>query len=259
MLARDLRVVDDDVVVGRAADRSIWRRALREVELPDDGLVLFRRGARARGGWRGRRHRNAKRLCDLQEQAHLQGDRSENDHHAGIDRHRVVRCDARLPDRHAGGRSEIGQGEPIARQDRVLGSEARVLDDEVRLRGIVADDQLSGGRGELPACHQHQADGGMRDRNLSLPDRERRLQIEWHRGTGRDWLAGAGRGPLTIVHESERAVSLVNDARVVRRNAGSREHDVAVRSATNDDRLFSEPRDHRMQEVITPGGNVECH
>jgi hypothetical protein len=138
----------------------------------------------------------------------------------------------------------------------MLGCDGRVLDDQVRLRGIVPDDQLARRSGKLPARHQHEADGGMRDRNLRLADRKRRLQIEGYRLTRRNGPPCTSGWALAIVDEGEHAVSLVHDARMVRGDAGRCEDDVAIGRATNDDRLLAEPRNHRRQEVITPEG--EC-
>jgi hypothetical protein len=96
----------------------------------------------------------------------------------------------------------------------------------------------------MRACHQHETNRGVRERDLRLADGERRLEIERHRLPRRDRTTTTGRGPLAVVDEDELTVALVHEPRVVRRHPGHRQDDVAIRSAAYEDGLFAEARYH---------------
>jgi hypothetical protein len=119
-----------------------------------------------------------------------------------------------------------------------------VLDDEVASSRVAPDEQMSRRRLELAARHQHEPDGRVRERNLRLADVEGRLQVERHGLPRRDGPPAARRGALPVVDEDELPIALVDDARVLRRDAGHRQHDVGICAAAYEDRLLSEAGDH---------------
>ena len=250
MPARNLRVIDDDVVVRRAADRSVRLLALREVELTDDGLVLLGRGGGGRRGCGLHGDGDAERLRDLQKHPDRNRHRAERDDHARVGRHRALRRDACIADRHAGGRSEIGDGHPVARENGVLLGDGRMLNDEARGGRIAADDQL-GRRLMLAARHEHEPDGRVRGRHLNLADGKWRHQIEWDGLPGADGAPSRDRRTLPVVGEHELPATLMNDASVMRRHTGRRQHDVAIGSTSDENGLLSESGDHARIEVNT--------
>ena len=203
--ARDLRVRDDDVVVRRAADRPVLRRRPREVELPDDRLVLLRRAGwlpAAAGAGCATAMPNDFATCRRSVTGSASGPSTIT--MRGSTCTGLLRRDPRLADRHAARRSEIGDRHAIARERRVLRRDRGVLDHEVAL----APDRVRraagpGAPGAAPR-HQHETDRGMRERNLRLPDRERCLQIERHRLARRYRPPAARRRPLSVVDEDER-------------------------------------------------------
>jgi hypothetical protein len=250
VFARNLRVIDDDVVVGCAADRPIGRLALRKIELAYHRLMLFGAAACRRLCRRLHGDGNSERLCNLQKEPDRDRHRAERHDHARIGRHRALRRDARVTDRDARRRAEIGDRHLIASEHRVRFGDGGMLNDETRSRRIAADDEL-GWRVVLPARHQHEAYRRVRERYLRLADGERRNEVEGNRLSRRDGASPRRRGPLTVVREDELPVPLMNDARVMGGYAGRREDDVTVGGTPDQNGLLSKSGNHGRIESIT--------
>ncbi len=264
-----LRVRDDDLVVGRAADRDDAALELRHVELADDRAVTARgRGAalllrdggrgrrglvrldrrrrravtrgRRRGRRRGERERNAllrSHLQDLREQRDGHGDGAERDDAVRIERHGLVRRDLLTADVRAARRRVIEDHHAIEHHGRVLRADRAVREDDRRARGIATDDDVTALHArELARRHDHRDDRRVRERDVGLPHGEHGAEVERHGLVRRDGRAIGEARPRASVQEHERAV-LLHDARVLRRDPRSLQHDVASGSAADRDRI----------------------
>ncbi len=182
-------------------------------------------------------------LRDLDEHSDRDRNRPEGEDAVRIDRRRLVRRDALAGDVRAARRALVDHLHPIEHDDRVRAADRRVREDERGARGFAPDDDLAARSLDGPRGHEHQRDRGVRERDGRLPDRELGAEIEGHRLVRRDRRAVRGARSGAEVDEDERA-PLFDDPRVVRRDAGPLEDDVAVRSAAERDELFSEAGDH---------------
>jgi len=140
-------------------------------------------------------------------------------------------------DVRAARRAVIGDHHPIEHDGRVLRAHGRMVDDQRSARGFAADDEMRARSRERAAAHDHRDDAGWA-RGRRLPQREDRAKVEW-RGLGRrhgDAVRRARRGARADECELS---GLMNDAGVMRRDAGPLNDHVVVRRAPESDLLLS--------------------
>jgi len=260
--ARHLRVVQHDVVVGRSSDGL---KRLAEVEVADHRVVLARalppcrRGrdrSRRRGVDRrcrdrrsrtcGLRLRRRQRMRHLHQSLHRYGHRTERHHAVRIEGSRLVRRQLPLPRVRSARRPLVGHHHAVEHQRRVAARDRRVTDDERSLGRLPSHDDVTrrGPGAHRAALHQHQADGRVVEGHVGLAAGEHGPQVEGHRAPRRHRLPACEARARSIVREYELAASLMDDARVLGCNTGPLQHDVAMRGASDEDRLLAKAWNH---------------
>ncbi len=252
VLARNLRVLDLDVVVRRAADGLVCGLpSAAQRDLANDRLVLR---ARCRGGGGCTLTlccccglaAAGKGLGQLEHQVHRQRYRAQGEQSIGVYGLRLLWGESAPPEPGPTGGCVIDHRERVQRDGRVVSGHVRVLDDDVRLVGFATKSELSRNGSEATLVHQHHHDCGMRERYCGLTDDELRAKIERDRRAGCDGrTVGLGRSRAGI-DEDELPAALMDDARVLRCHAGTAETDVTTLGRADGDGLLAEAGDHRI-------------
>ncbi len=226
------------------------------------GRAWGRTVARARGGDRRMRRRSGRARrglrddrsggdgtsdgpCHLQEERRGDRNRPDCDDRVRIDGRRLIGREFAIDEIRPARRTEVGDGRAVERDEGVFSRDRGVVKDEGGLARVAADDDLPWRQAgaALPARHQHAGDGWVRHRHGHLTQHDGSSEVERDCLIGRQRKAPRGARSVPAVDQHE-LPALIDDPGVVRRDAWSGQDEVTIRSASDDNRWFSESWEH---------------